>query len=62
MNNNYYKMTIYTINSRITTKITKTTISNGINNNKKLHLLLKTKTTMDRIHNSKKKNYYEKLK
>ena len=23
MNNNYYKMTIYTINSRITTKITK---------------------------------------
>ena len=45
MNSNYYKITIYTITSRITTKITKTKISNGINNNKKLHFLLKTNTT-----------------
>ena len=45
MNSNYYKITIYTITSRISTKITKTKISNGINNNKKLHFLLKTNTT-----------------
>ena len=46
MNNNYYKMMIYIINSRITTKITKKTkISKGSNNNKKLNLFLETRTT-----------------